>query len=229
MIKTNDELATEVEDAATPMDLSWDGQRTYAVRLGLIPDGDREAWWKSRDAQDVARLLDAMRKQADAMASAKGWMLSSLEHNDQRMLGREVHSVGHLDTVARHALDYDAALAVYVALEEQLRALVSRIRHEQGYEPSAWSRLEEHPALSPEDDQAVRALSELSRHLTQYESASMAELRRHLTGIHGRKPAEVRHLTQPELADAHETAEHGTELATLRGKVAAIEEAEAAR
>jgi hypothetical protein len=125
---------------------------------------------------------------------------------DKRFVGDEVHSVtlNSCGEVGRHAIEYDMAVAAYGALQDQPQKLVIEVRRGRGYEVDAFSRLESHPALSSEDDQAVRAHARLERHLADYRSYSAADLRRHLTATtgehtHGRKPSEVRRLSQPEL------------------------------
>lgn len=140
------------------MDLDYGAQRRYCEALGIIPadDGDRDtikAWHDNPDAQQVSRLLGAMDTLWRQAASAAKWIRGQLDDNDQRMEPGGVHTSGLYGTssgVARHALEYDAAIAAYYALERHLTEVAAGILRRRGYEIGGFWRLEDIPAGTPE-------------------------------------------------------------------------------
>ena len=214
------------------MDLSFDGQRRYCERLGLIPalDGVKvsariAAWYDNPACQEVSRLLGEMETHQRTMTTNASWMRQHLTENAARFDGAEVRTTGLYDSAGmlRFAAAYDMALAAYVALEKHLQGVVNDIRRAQGYEIDAFSRLENHPTMTPAEDQAVRALAKLERHLTEQKAYSEGGQRRHLREVHGMK---VSPRTGPAPAMLHENA-HADDLAALRAQVAAITPKEA--
>lgn len=200
------------------MDLSFAGQRAYCARLGILPPaGDPlDAWYRDPVCQEVSRLLTAMDTQRDKMTGAAYWVRSALDRAGQQFEGKEVHTAGLNSSgeIGRHALDYDMAVAVYCALEDQLQHLVQRIRRDQGYDAGAFSRLEDHPELSPEDDQARRELAAAEKHLDDFR-------------VHWTPGAQRRHLREHDLKVTSATGpltllhdqQHAEDLAALRAQV----------
>jgi hypothetical protein len=214
------------ETAPEMMDLGFNAQRAYCERLGLIPAGPAgqqvEEWYRNPDARQVSALLAAMETQRGKILSARTWMLDNMAQVERRFEGAEVHTVNMNSggEVARFAIEYDMAVAAYCALQDQLKTLVQRIRTAQGYEVDAFCRLEDHPTVTAEEDQAVRALRKAEDHLTDFRNYAPASQRRHLRGDHGVKVTAATEEACP-LTGQHEQ-QHAAELAALRARVAAI-------
>jgi hypothetical protein len=214
------------------MKLDLPAQRAYCIALGLISaDSGFGATWEDPQAREVCRLLAAMEGHASRIDEAASRLRSAMETVDRRFAGDHVHSVNlnSCGEVGRAASDYDMAVAAYSALQDQLQQMVIGIRHDQGYDHiSAFDRLEDHPALTPEQDRARRDLAKLEKHLAgDHHSATPASLRRHLGEAHQRTvtraPGLVTAAAQlTQLRPAHE-AVHADELARLRAEVAEID------
>jgi hypothetical protein len=206
------------------MDLSYPGQRAYCAALGLInPDADPlDSWYRDPVCQEVSRLLTAMETQAGKIEDARHWIASNMETVAGKFAAPEIHSVtvNSCGEVGRHALDYDMAVAAYWSLQDQLQQLVVRIRRDAGYQITSFSRLEEHPALSPEDDTAMRELAELRKHYLDYESWNDAGKRRHLVTEHRWTTNGARKCD--DLGRAHDVEHEGrlAELLILKDRLA---------
>jgi hypothetical protein len=209
------------------MKLDMTAQREYCVALGLIAADDWGGCYTDPQARQVTRLLEAMEAQAGKIGEAARWMRSAMDAVDTRFAGDHVHSVNlnACGEVARQAIDYDMAVAAYMALQDQLRQVVIGIRRGQGYEPGAFDHLEDHPALTAEQDQARRDLAALELHLA-HGSMSPTAMRRHLAEVHHRQVTRAPGLSRDEQMaqlDAIHDEQHAGELAALRAAVAEID------
>jgi hypothetical protein len=210
-------------DAPETMNLEFAGQLDFCARLGLTRRDDDRFFPSNPQALEVMELLDRMRVERDRMTSAARWIRDGLERGDRRFDGAEIHAtVSSSDRVAQQAVEYDMALTAYCTLQDQLTKLVNKIRRGQGYDPDAYTRLEQHPALSPEDDRTVRALAALERHLADQQAYTPGAQRRHLREDHGVKATPN---TGPAPALLHESA-HADDLAALQQRVQQIQEAQ---
>jgi hypothetical protein len=207
------------------MRLDYDAQRAYCARLGLIPDsGAHEAWWTDPMSRRVSGLLARMETEKGKIDSAARWIRDSLDRTDRRFDGDEIHTAGMSSSgeAARYALEYDMAVTRYTLLEDELRALVNEIREAAGYARDAFGRLEDHPALSPADDQAVRALRVLDEHLAGFRSMGVLAQRRHLRDGHGTRVSAGDGPSPALVHDSQHADEHAARTARVAGLDASL-------